>query len=113
MLHLIPKMTFYSSPFYDCLLFSDEEKCFLHNIDYVGGDLTVVKKDSTKECQLHCQQVRGCEAFSYITNSYNGVHGEAAWRSCHLKNTKNGIQENQEGIISGPKFCAGEVTLGF
>ena len=59
------------------------------------------------ECQNLCQQTEDCEVFTYILNSYNGQHGEAARRKCHLKNVKNGEQTEQEGLVSGPKFCPG------
>ena len=69
------------------------------------------KKDSVGDCQLFCQQTKDCKAFSYITNSYKGAVGEAAWGGCYLKNANYGRQEKQEGIVSGPKFCAGKGTF--
>ena len=86
------------------------KQCFERNIDYIGGEnLQVVERDSEKDCQLLCQQTTDCEAFTYITSSYNGVHGEATRWSCHLKTVNNGPTKKQEGLVSGPKFCPGKV----
>ena len=78
-------------------------------MDYVGGDIKIVQKDSAAQCQLLCQQTRDCRAFTYIPNSYNGKHGDAAKRKCHLKNANFVQHTNQEGLVSGPKFCFGNV----
>ena len=105
-------ITFYNGLLEKCLLFSDEltEKCFLPNIDYHGGDLDVDKKDTAEDCQLFCQQTKDCEVFTYITNSFKEVSRR---RNCYLKNTKSVRKEKLEDVVSGPKFCAGEGTLGF
>ena len=61
------------------------------------------------DCQLLCHQTKGCKAFTYITNSYNGVHGEGARKNCLLKTVNNGPTKKQEGLVSGPKVCPGKV----
>ena len=86
------------------------KQCFLPNIDYIGGtNVDIVQKDSVSDCQLLCQQTSGCKAFTYITNSYNGEHGEGARGKCHLKSVNNGPRVRVEGLVSGPKFCPGKV----
>ena len=60
------------------------------------------------DCQLLCQQTKGCKAFTYVTNSYNGEQGEVAKRNCLLKTVNNGQTNKQEGLVSGPKVCPGK-----
>ena len=81
--------------------------CFLENLDYQGANINqgCAKKDTIQECQLLCQKTSRCVRFSYITNQYNGKHGNIARKNCCLKD--NEVKETKivQDVMSGPAYC--------
>jgi len=80
--------------------------CFHTDKDYnIANWGKCIKKDSLLECQQACQGSVGCGKFSYVTDTYNGIHGTGARKSCCLKPTQAAELVDAVGVTSGPKNC--------
>ena len=88
------------------------DDCFLENISYKGNDYfedcdrqpETWKRESSKECQILCQETEDCIEFTWISPGSEGDWANGKNRCC-LKNKKSRSPETIRGRISGPKFC--------
>ena len=54
---------------------------------------------------LLCNENVDCKYWTWVDNTYNGIHGIGIRKRCHLKNKNaNGISD-VVGLISGAKGC--------
>ena len=81
--------------------------CFLANKDYQGANLNsgCNKMDNVSECQNLCKVTQGCTKFSYITDTYSGVHGAGARKNCCLKSAATMDLVDEPDVTSGPRSC--------
>ena len=86
--------------------------CFDKNKDdqsqNMGDDCT--KKESIRECQILCQETRGCKRFVYVKDTYNGIHGTGMRKCCILKDKSVPIYKIVQGLVSGPAQCFNAIS---
>ena len=58
---------------------------------------TINGYDSAYQCQKKCQNISGCNFFTYYSNNPS---------VCELKSSTNGLKVGNTGYITGPKFCS-------
>ena len=79
------------------------EACTINDYAYGGADILVGGhfnlKESWEECQKACQEITGCNNWTWFKPDYSGN----AKKYCELKYEGGGIP--LPGAISGPKNC--------
>ena len=76
--------------FYYCMI----TDCFEHKIDYFGNDITSITTSSPEQCQIQCQSISHCRAWTFNGDDKN----------CFLK-TSNSGKRAYPFATSGPKYC--------
>ena len=62
-------------------------------------------KDNADQCQQLCQDTALCMRFAYITNVYDGQHGQGIRKCCFMKSTVTEDMVDDANVIAGPKIC--------
>ena len=75
-----------------CRIITD---CFEREIDYFDNDIKRITTSSPKHCQIECQGVAHCRAWTF-----NGDN-----KNCFLKTSNSGKQASLPFVTSGPKYC--------
>ena len=76
--------------YYYCMI----TDCFEHQIDYFGNDMTFITTSSPQQCQIQCQSVSNCRAWTFNGRS----------NSCYLKTSNSGKKPAESGITKKYKI---------